>query len=88
VRAIPCTVPRQGFHFPMIRPSHHHPYDVKSAISLSRDCFEEKFGQLWSMGTRTFQKVVWCSISVTRMIGSPAAIRKMSSASKRLLNAQ
>ena len=36
VRAIPCTVPCQGFHFPTIRASHHHPYDVKSAISVPR----------------------------------------------------
>jgi hypothetical protein len=65
LRAIPCTVPCQGFHFPTFRAS-HHAFDLESAISLSRGCFvKEKLGQLWSMGTRTFQKVVWCSISVT-----------------------
>src|SRR6516165_2570526 len=58
LRAIPCTVPCQGFHFPTIRAS-HHPFDLKSAMSPSRDCFcEEKLGQLWSMGTRTSKKVV------------------------------
>jgi hypothetical protein len=72
LRAIPCTVPCQGFHFPTFRAS-HHAFDLESAISLSRGCFvKEKLGQLWSMGTRTFQKVVWCSISVTGIIGSPA----------------
>ena len=65
LRAIPCTVPCQGFHFPTFRAS-HHAFDLESAISLSRGCFvKEKLGQLWSMGTRTVQKVVWCSISVT-----------------------
>jgi hypothetical protein len=72
LRAIPCTVPCQGFHFPTFR-ALHHPFDLGSAISLSRGRFvKEKSGQLWSMGTRTFQKVVWCSISVTGIIGSPA----------------
>src|SRR5262249_26982018 len=41
LRAIPCTVPCQVFHFPTIRAS-HHPFDLKSAISLSRDCFVKK----------------------------------------------
>jgi hypothetical protein len=37
VRAIPCTVPCQGFHFLTMRASQPH-FDLKSAISLSRDC--------------------------------------------------
>jgi len=41
LRAIPCTAPCQGFHFSTIRAS-HHPFDLKSAISLSRDCFVKK----------------------------------------------
>src|SRR6266566_10142165 len=41
LRAIPCTVPYQGVHFPTIRAS-HHPFDLKSAISLSLDCFVKK----------------------------------------------
>jgi hypothetical protein len=41
LRAIPCTVPCQGFHFPTIRAS-HHPFDFESAISLSRNCFVKK----------------------------------------------
>jgi hypothetical protein len=41
LRAIPCTVPCQGIHFPTIRAS-HHPFDLEPAISLSRDCFVKK----------------------------------------------
>jgi hypothetical protein len=41
LRAIPCTVPCQGFHFPTFRAS-HHAFDLESAISLSRGCFVKK----------------------------------------------
>jgi hypothetical protein len=54
LRAIPCTVPCQGFHFPTIRAS-HHPFELACTISLSDFC-EEQLGQLWSMETRTSKK--------------------------------
>src|SRR6516225_3176267 len=76
VRAIPCTVPCQGFHFPTIRASHHHPYDVKSAISVPRLFCEEEFGQLWSMGTRTFQKACDVAFQSHELSGAPPPLER------------
>ena len=76
MRAIPCTVPCQGFHFPTIRASHHHPYDVKSAISVPRLFCEEEFGQLWSMGTRTFQKACDVAFQSHELSGAPPPLER------------
>jgi hypothetical protein len=54
LRAIPCTVPCQGFHFPTFRAS-HHAFDLESAISLSGGCFvKEKFGTIVEHGDSSF----------------------------------
>src|SRR5262249_19719674 len=66
----------QGFHFPTIRASHHHPYDVKSAISVPRLFCEEEFGQLWSMGTRTFQKACDVAFQSHEVSGAPPPLER------------
>jgi hypothetical protein len=56
LRAIPCTVPCQGFHFPTIGASHHPLLPKICHLPVPRLFCEEKFGQLWSMGDLTSKK--------------------------------
>src|SRR6266481_4023678 len=51
VRAIPCTVPCQGFHFPTIRAS-HHPFELACAISLSAAVLCRRIGTIVEHGER------------------------------------
>ena len=81
LRAIPCTVPCQGFHFPTIGAS-HHPLRPKVCHLLSRGCFVKKnLDNCGAWGPELLKKVVWRGISVTGMIGEP---RRRSKDVKRL----
>src|SRR6266478_9286992 len=55
VRAIPCTVPCQGFHFPTIRAS-HHPFELACAISLSAAVLCRRIGTIVEHGERKLRK--------------------------------
>jgi hypothetical protein len=72
VRAIPCTLPCQGFHFPTIR-ALPHPFELALPSPCPRLFCAETLGQLWSMGTQASKKSLGVAFQSQETIRERAA---------------